>query len=156
METKSRSRLLPIVFLGGLVLLSLTRGAVAQGQMISISIPSLHLAPKERVVGFELHIKAGRIAKLPNVPSGWNISIGNDPSWNTDIEGTMIVGAAALDSSFFRDFLTVEKSEPLGVPFDVRGEVIVTEDFVAQRRIRIGINSIAIREVESTKAGRLR
>ncbi len=68
----------------------------------------------------------------------------------------MIVGAAALDSSFFRDFLTVEKSEPLGVPFDVRGEVIVTEDFVAQRRIRIGINSIAIREVESTKAGRLR
>jgi len=84
----------------GLVLLSASGAALAQGEMISVSIPALRIAPHERVV--ELYIKAGRIARLPDVPLDWSLSIGNDPSWNTDVEGTVMVRAAALDAAFFR------------------------------------------------------
>jgi hypothetical protein len=79
------------------------------------------------------------IAQLPKVPYGWSISIDNGPSWNTNIRGSIAVGAAALDPNFFRNFLIVEveKDAPDGIPFELQGEVIVTTDFVAERRIKV-------------------
>lgn len=119
----------------------------AHGQTMSISIPALHAASKERVVGFEIHVKSGRIAQLPNVPIGWNVSVDNDASWNTVIKGTSTVGAAAVDQSFFRGFLVVEKNESLGIPFDVEGEIVVTEDFTTERRIKVGIKDLVLKSV---------
>jgi hypothetical protein len=119
----------------------------AYGQTMSISIPGLHAASKERVVGFEIHVKSGRIAQLPNVPIGWNVSVDNDASWNTVIKGTSMVGAAAVDPRFFRGFLVVEKNESLGIPFDLEGEVIVTEDFTTERRIKVGIEDLVLKSV---------
>jgi hypothetical protein len=81
----------------------------ARGQALAVSIPALHATSKERVVEFEIHITSGRIAELPKVPSGWDASIDNNASWNTEIEASSTVGAVALDPPYFRDFLTVEK-----------------------------------------------
>jgi hypothetical protein len=149
---ESRNRISAAVFFAVFVLLLANQSA--PGQVVSISIPYLHTTPKERIVGFELRVKAGRIATLPEAPIGWNISVENDPSWNTDIRATVIVGAAALDPSFFRDFLIIEKGKPLGVPFDIEGTVIVTEDFESQKQIKIGVKDLAIREIASDQRGR--
>lgn len=128
--------------------LALAAGSEAgSGRTVSISIPSLHLTSKERIVGFEIHIKSGRIAQLLNVPIGWDVSVDNDASWNTVIKGSSTVGAAALDPTFFRNFLVVEKNESLGIPFDVEGEVVVTQDFTTERRIKVGIKDLALKTV---------
>jgi hypothetical protein len=111
--------------------------APANAQLSTVSIPSLHLADGERVCGFEIKVKSGRIAALPNVPLGWNVSIDNDPSWRTDIKASIIVGAAALNPDFFRDFLIIEKDESWSGHFEMQGEVIVTRDFEHERRIKV-------------------
>jgi hypothetical protein len=145
MMKQSATRTCLSVVLATLVLLGISR--VVYGQTVSISIPSLHIAGKERVVGFELHVKSGIIAQLRNVPIGWSLSVDNDPSWNTAIKGTAMVGAAAVDQSFFRDFLVLEKNESLGIPFNVEGEVVVTADFKAERRIKIGAKDCLMKAI---------
>jgi hypothetical protein len=81
------------------------------------------------------------------VPIGWHVTIDNDASWSTSIKGTVEVGAAAVDSSFFKDFLVVEKNVRLGIPFEIKGEVDVTEDFEAWRRITIRMKDLVIKNV---------
>jgi hypothetical protein len=93
------------------------------------------LKGKERIVGFNLTVKSGTITALPSVPSGWNISIDNDPSMTTNYHGTLIVGAAALNQKYFTNFVIIDKDETLGLKFDVNMEIIVTEDFINERRI---------------------
>jgi hypothetical protein len=127
-----------------IALLAFCKSQMAYCQSMSVSIPSLHLASKERVVGFELHITSGRIAQLLNTPIGWRLYIDNDPSWDTTVKGSLIVGAAALDAKFFEHFLVVEKDESLGIPFDITGEVIVSKDFVSESRIKVGLKDCAI------------
>jgi len=144
-ESRGRASFTPVLVVLALVLVN--GSVVAHGQTMSMSIPSLHTTGKERVCGFEIHITAGRIAALPNVPIGWSVSVDNDPSWNTVIKASLEVGAAAVDPSFFRDFLVIEKDESLGVPFDVQGEIVVSEDFATERRIKIGINDFVMKNV---------
>jgi hypothetical protein len=111
----------------------------ASGQIVSVSVPKLSLAKGERIIGFEVHVKSGRIALLPNIPIGWNMSVDNDPSWETVVKGSIEVGAAATDSDFLREFMVVEK-EPGGTPgspLDLSGEVVVTADFKNERHIKL-------------------
>ena len=53
------------------------------------------------------------------------------------MKGSCSVGAGALGRQFFKNFMAIEKHSPLGVPFSVEGEVIVTEDFTREKRIAI-------------------
>jgi hypothetical protein len=113
---------------------------------MSVSIPALHTLKKERIVGFEVRVRSGRIAQLPNVPIGWNISVNNDPSWNTEVKGAIAVGAAALDAEFFRHFIVVEvqKAPPSEMPFALEGEVVVTSDFSTERAIRLSTKDFLV------------
>jgi hypothetical protein len=106
-------------------------------QLMSVSLPALHIAAEERVVGFDFAVTSGRIAQIPDMPIGWNISVNNDPSWNTKIDASIIVAAAAVDASFFKEFVLIEKDESSENPFEVKGEVIVSTDFSEVRRIRV-------------------
>ncbi|MFZ0701384.1 MAG: hypothetical protein WAN10_12990 [Candidatus Acidiferrales bacterium] len=124
-----------------------TRGAPPVAKQVSLSISRLSIAPGERVVGFEFHITSGRVAQIPDTPIGWNITIDNDPSWNGKVSGSVVVASAAVDASFFRGFLIVEKNESLGNPFAIRGDVIVTRDFVKERRILVTMRELTLAPV---------
>jgi len=136
------------------IALAFLGGMRAQCQIMSVSVPALHVANNERIVGFEIHVRSGRIALLPNVPIGWNISVDNDPSWNTVIKGSIDVGAAAMDPDFLRDFMVVEmeRDAPSDAHFDLQGEVIVTSDFIKERRIKLSMKDFATKGAGSTKA----
>jgi len=41
-----------------------------EAQTMFVSLPGLHTAKDERVVGFDIRVRSGRIAQLPNVPIG--------------------------------------------------------------------------------------
>jgi len=133
-----------VIALGAPVLLG---GVRAQSQIVSVSVPALHVANKERIVGFEIHVRSGRIALLPNVPIGWNVSVNNDPSWNTVVKGSIDVGAAAMDPEFLRDFLVVEveRDAPSDMPFDLQGEVIVTSDFLSEKHMKLTMKDFAVK-----------
>jgi len=122
-----------------------TKSIPHNDQRYTLSISSLRLAPGERVVGFEVEVDSGRIVSAPNVPIGWNLTIDNAPSWSTKLTATVIVGAAALDAGFFRNFAVVEKSSLGGVPFAVRCEVVVTKDWVNERHIQVEQRDLVLR-----------
>jgi hypothetical protein len=120
---------------------------IAHGQTVFISIPSLHVSAGERVTGFEIHVTSERNAALPCVPIGWDVPVDDNPSWNTVLRASVKVGAAALSPSYFANFLVAEKEKSLGIPFDIRGEILVTKDFRAERRIKIGLKDLTLNEI---------
>jgi hypothetical protein len=114
--------------------------------LLSLSLPDLHVAEKERVVGFHFEVTSGRIAHMRDMPIGWNISVDNDPSWNTTIDASIVVAAAALDPAFFKEFAVIEKSETAGSPLQVEGDVTVSSDFSSSRKIRVEMKNFTIQE----------
>ena len=116
------------------------------GQFVSVSLPALHIGTGERVVGFHFDVTSGRIAQIPDMPIGWNISVDNDPSWNTKVDASIHVAAAAVDSSFFHDFAVVEKEGNAESPFKLEGEVDVSTDFSKVRKIRVVMKDFTVRD----------
>jgi hypothetical protein len=112
----------------------------ASGQIVSVSVPKLSLAKGERIIGFEVHVRSGRVALLPNIPIGWNMSVDNDPSWETVVKGSIEVGGAATDADFLREFMVVEKEPGTSdSSLDLSGEVVVTSDFKNERHIKLAM-----------------
>jgi hypothetical protein len=136
-------------------------GANLSGQntLVSISVPEIQ--KRERIVGFEVHVRSGRIAQLRNMPIGWKITVDNDPSWNTVISGSVEVGAAALDPGFFYRFMVVNPEEYAGsgTVLSLDGQVVVTSDFIAERTVPLSIKDFVTEPHagaignENTKAG---
>lgn len=122
-----------------------TKSVSHSEQRYELTIPNLRLEPGERVVGFSVEVDSGRIASAPDVPIGWNLTIDNEPSWTTKLTATVIVGAAALDARFFRDFVVIEKSSLGGAPFAVRCEVDVTKDWQSARHIQVSRADLVLR-----------
>jgi len=116
------------------------------GQFVYVSLPGLHIGAGERVVGFGFEVTSGRIAQLPDMPMGWNISVDNDPSWNTRVDASILVAAAALDASFFKDFAVIEKDGGAESPFELKGGVVISTDFSRTRTIQVAMKDFGIRE----------
>ncbi len=104
--------------------------------LFDVSIKRLELAKEERIIGYKLKITSGKISSLSKVPIGWNITIDNDPSWNTNLSGSIIVGAAALKADYFKKFVQIEQFVQKDVAFDVELEVITTSDFEKEKTIK--------------------
>jgi hypothetical protein len=119
-----------------------------------VSIPRIALSSNERIVGFAVHVQSGRIAQLPKLPIGWTISVDNDPSWRTSLEGPVTVGAASLGTGYFRSFLVIEadKNAIADMPLRLTGEVVVTSDFVAERHMTLSQIDFATRRIGTSKA----
>ena len=99
-----------------------------------MSAPQLSLGPGERIVGFEVILRAARTVSLSNVSKEWSIWIDNSAS-EPKVRGNIIVGTAALDKNdFFTDFLVIEKDNSLGLRFDIKMEIITTVDFENEKR----------------------
>lgn len=72
------------------------------------------------------------------------MDIDNDPSWDTKVTGSLMVGAAALSPAELRKLkFFIEKDEFEDLKFQVEGTVGVTKDFVKTRNIQL--NSSAFR-----------
>ena len=121
---------------------------------LSVSIPELQTTSKEKVVGFDFHIESGRISAVPDIPIGWDVAVDNNPSWNTEIKGSSRIGAAALSTEFFEEFVAVEKDTSLGTPFRMQGEIVVTEDFATERHISVAMKDFRFKRLASRNSGK--
>ena|ERR1700735_2123950 len=107
-------------------------------QFVSVSLPALHLDAGERVVGFDFDVTSGRIAQITDIPIGWNISADNDASWNTKIHAFVLVAAAALNGSYFKDFAVIERESEAETPFEIRGRSLCPRIFQKCEKSRSG------------------
>jgi hypothetical protein len=155
-----RARLVLLSSIAATALLLLVPGAANRpagaeaphGRFVSVSLLALHTEAGERVVGFRFDVTSGRIAQIADMPAGWNISVGNDPSWNTKVEASIVVAAAAVDPSFFKDFAVIEEEQKPERPFNLAGEVDVSLDFSKVRKIQVGMKDFAVREAARPRA----
>ena len=149
MNNSKRMQGLALLAVAIAVAVNVARSKPPVAENVSLSFSRLPISSGERVVGFEFHVNAGRIAVVPSIPAGWDVHIENDPSWNAVIRASSLVGAAAVDVRFFKKFLVIEKNESLGLPFNVSGDIVVTRDFVRERRIRISMKDATLASVAS-------
>lgn len=140
-----RLRISSVALLTILLIATIAKPAPKAAKLELISVERLHIAEGERIVGFEFEITSGRVAKVLNAPIGWDVPVENGPSWSTKIRGSILVAAAAVNSSFFHDFAVIEQNENLGNAFQVRGDVIVSRDFVNERKIPITMGDVVLR-----------
>lgn len=106
-----------------------------------VSLAGIKLEINERINGFEITIKSGKIQSIPNVPGGWELVIDNDPSWTSSIKGTAVVGAAFLgsdDKNLLSNLLTVERLTegiiPKDIPFEVKASIHIVHTVTEQQR----------------------
>lgn len=107
-------------------------------QFETVSIQNVQLRSGERIVGLELHLVAGAIDSVNSLPVGWYFSVNNDPSWQTSVVANARVGTAALDVNSLREIsFRTRKNEFGDLKFQISGAVIVTTDFVKERRLEL-------------------
>lgn len=108
---------------------------LAEPRLVWPSLPDLQLREGERIVGFSLQISGGTIRSYPHVPSGWFISIANDPG-SAEIRGNIQVGAAALSPDDFESFVGIQKLDLPDLKLTLALEVVVTADFEQERHLK--------------------
>jgi hypothetical protein len=106
-----------------------------------LSLAGIKLEKNDRITGFEITIKPGKIQSIPNVPGGWELLIDNDPSRTSSIKGTAAVGAAFLGSSdknLLENLLTIERLTegliPKDIPFEVKATIHIVNTETEQER----------------------
>ncbi len=105
--------------------------------LLTVTLAHLPAQAGERIVAFEITVAAGGIYQLDHLPMGWNFVVDNDPSWRTTVKGSIEVGAAAVDSDYFRAFMIIRRFEYANLKFELQGRVLVTKDFLHQRWIAL-------------------
>jgi hypothetical protein len=134
--------------LGLAAALTLLAATARAGERVMVSLGPLDLKPGERIIGFHIRVAGGGIRGLPRLPMGWSLTIDNDASWQTGIEGGIQLGSAALDPDALRDFLVVETSEMPDGGLDFSGDVVVSDEpGVADRTIPLGMAQFRQRKV---------
>ncbi len=135
-----------------LVVLVLTIPSLAaSADLYDLTVKDFKLAGTERIVGYKLKVTSGRIASLGKVPIGWNVTIDNDPSWNTTVTGSIIVAAAAIKPDYFSRFIQIEKFKQEGISFDFELEITTTTDFEKEKTIILGKKHLALIPAVSRK-----
>jgi hypothetical protein len=105
-----------------------------------IRFPEIKLAANERITQAQMTFQLAHIKAIRNIPVGWYTDILLEPPPNPIFKGSIIVGAAALDSTSelpeFEIESYLEKTEPKAI----KATLTVTKDFESQRQIEIQLN----------------
>ena len=131
-----------------LLLWLLNTSAFAQSQpsypTVSVSVRHLDLSRGERVVSFQIALSGAVMQDVVNLPVGWNLTIDNNASWQTNLNGQSIVGAAALNANEIEKLrLTVKKDASIS-KFTVSGVVSATKDWEKFREIPLKADDFVV------------
>jgi hypothetical protein len=110
--------------------------AIAESVQYKLKCP-LH-ADDGRAVAIHIDIEAGSIASVSGLPPEWSIRINNGPSMSATFDGSMAVGAAALECRKLSDLaFEVRKQEEFGSRFRLGGFVTATTDFEHTKKLSL-------------------
>jgi hypothetical protein len=103
------------------------------------------LEKQSRITQFRIGVTSGRIKFMKDIPSGWDISINNAPSWNSTIQANIIVGAAALSPDKFNNLICIESIKLPDLEFKLEGEIATTHDFEKEKITKIKNNDFVLK-----------
>jgi hypothetical protein len=104
----------------------------------SITVPNLKLEPDWTIVGFDVHINAGSVQALQNIPLGWAFTVVDNATWQTKIKGVCTVQAASLSAAeLSKIVLIVRKNEGENFKFDISGTLTTNRAFENARLIPV-------------------
>ena len=95
-------------------------------EKFNLSLPNLQIGSVERIAEFNVTVFHGFVVAVPRIPNGWCMHIDLPLQWKTVVTAGCIIGVAALTSdktSYFKDFLVVEQSDPGEYPIVVNIEI---------------------------------
>jgi hypothetical protein len=86
---------------------------VNAGEKYKISVKNVSLKKGERIEWFTLRYKGSHVISFPNVPEDWTIKINDwavleQSNWRGRVDGSIHVGADAVNIHFFEDFIFLE------------------------------------------------
>ncbi len=122
-----------------------------------VSIPPLSLASNERIVMFELEVKAGRVVSLKNIPDLWFVSATNSDAGSfTGIYGETLANSAALgrnDLGVFDRFVTVEWHAEDAPYFPIRAKIKIKAGPGHYRYVRLHAPQLILSPVSYSAKG---
>ncbi len=102
----------------------------AAAEKYTVRAPELRLPPGESIVSLEIHLADGSFCNALNLPPGWHFEFDNDPSWQTSIKGSVLVGAAWLTPEEFSKLqFVVEKGDLPDAKLALSGTVSTTKNY---------------------------
>lgn len=108
-------RFLPVTFAVAIALIIFFPGLCFASQKWNISIKNLRLNKSEKIVSFKLALRGAWIYSLKSTPKEWGLTVANHTKeagrCDSSVFGNTIVGAGALDASYFRDFVSVKSQD---------------------------------------------
>lgn len=117
-----------------------------------VSVRGLPWGEYERIVGFHMTVRGGRVVRLTEVPTEWSVSISNE-SPEATADGAIMVGAAAPDKGdrrFFQEFVVVEAYP--GECLQLTLVVHSTTDFDSWRDTKITSSGLDLRKLPGLAA----
>jgi hypothetical protein len=141
----------------GLILFGFVNTAAVAGQeypryvLYDVSCPQLSLKTGEHIKAFDIEVR-GDVFSI-NLPAEWNVNIDKEDGGRIEIQGSIVVGAAALAESYlsyFNDFMIVahEFGDPkyMGSYFNIRITfTIVTYPTEDTRQITLGLKDLNLK-----------
>ena len=127
------------------MLVLLAGSMVMAGDKYKVAIRQLQVPAGESIVSFEITLIGGRFVDVSNLPLGWHLEIDNDPSWQTEATGSVIVGAAWLAPETFKKLqLVIEKSDLPELKLSVSGTVSVSKNYETTATIPLKMSDFAL------------
>ncbi|MFA6212376.1 MAG: hypothetical protein WCT03_22280 [Candidatus Obscuribacterales bacterium] len=106
---------LPVTIAASVALIIFFPGLCFGAQRWNISIKNLRLNKSEKIVSFKLALRGAWIYSIKSTPKEWGLTVANHTKeagrCDSSVFGNTIVGAGALDASYFRDFVLVKSQE---------------------------------------------
>jgi hypothetical protein len=115
----------------------------------SISIPNLKIEADSSIVSMDLHINAGTVQAIQNIPIGWNITVDDDASWRCKIKGNSTVGAASLQPDELKRLaFIVRRNESGNFKFDISGTLSTSRSFENAKQIEVKMQDFLLTGVQ--------
>jgi hypothetical protein len=125
-----------------LVLIAMLSIKLHQTPSKVIRFPAVKLGKNERITQAQLAFQTTQIKTIRNIPSGWSFDIDMDTPPNPVFNGSILVGAAALNSTNELPEFEVEKYIKEEEPKAIKAVLMVAEfsgDMGKERKIELNI-----------------
>lgn len=127
------------------LVLAINTAGAQKSDRYTVSVANAKASNDESIVAFEIHVTAGAIKSVSDLPVGWYFTIDNDASWQTTVKANSMVGAASLRPDELKNLkFVIQKNEFGDLKFNLSGAVFVTRDFSKSRERPVSMSDFSL------------
>jgi len=142
----SFARLLCVLALATLMPVS---QSLATDSELEVNIRRIDMRPDEALTALKVRINGAIVGGVANIPSGWTLTIGNEPRWRASVDGGINeVATSALHGDSYKTIrLHIARPSASAGDLEITGSATVTTDFKSERTVTLARSDFEIRKV---------